>query len=85
MLWEIAKLTEAKRGFLPPPRRWMIERHFVWAIPFRHLVMDGECYAGTPSNLLFVAFACLMPERAARFATVRRPSLLLRDIASRCV
>ncbi|QNO27213.1 transposase [Sphingopyxis sp. OPL5] len=28
---EVVKLPEAKRGFVLPPRRWVVERSFAWA------------------------------------------------------
>ncbi|WP_371126662.1 hypothetical protein [Bosea sp. (in: a-proteobacteria)] len=37
---DVIKLSEAKRGFLLPPRRWVVERSFAWATRFRRLVKD---------------------------------------------
>jgi len=32
--------TEAKRGFVLLPRRWVVERSFAWAARFRRLARD---------------------------------------------
>ena len=34
---KVVKLSEAKRGFVLLPRRWMVERSFDWAARFRRL------------------------------------------------
>src|SRR6476661_7669304 len=62
---EVVKLTEAKRGFVLLPRRWVVERSFAWATRCRRLVKDYERYASTLAGLHFVAFAILLLRRAA--------------------
>lgn len=62
---EVIKLPEAKRGFVPLPRRWVVERSFAWATRFRRLVKDYERYAQTLAGLHIVAFACLLMKQAA--------------------
>jgi transposase len=57
---EVIKLSEAKRGFVLLPRRWVVERSFAWATRFRRLVRDYERLPETVKGLHFVAFACLM-------------------------
>jgi transposase len=57
---EVVKLSEAKRGFVLLPRRWVVERSFAWATRFRRLVRDYERLPQTVKGLHFVAFACLM-------------------------
>jgi transposase len=37
---EVVKLSEAKKGFVLLPRRWVVERSFGWAARFRRLVRD---------------------------------------------
>ena len=37
---EVVKLTEAKRGFVLLPRRWVVERSFAWLARFRRLSRD---------------------------------------------
>lgn len=39
---EVVKHTEAKRGFVLLPRRWVVERSFEWAARFRRLARDYE-------------------------------------------
>lgn len=61
---EVVKLSEAKRGFVLLPRRWVVERSFAWATRFRRLVRDYERLPETVKGLHFVAFACLMLNKA---------------------
>jgi transposase len=68
MALEVIKLSEAKRGFVLLPRRWVVERSFAWATRCRRLVKDYERYATTPASLHIVAFACLMLRQAAAIA-----------------
>src|SRR5215210_177143 len=60
---EVVKLTEAKRGFVLLPRRWVVERSFAWATRVRRLAKDYERLPETVEGLYFVAFACLMLHR----------------------
>jgi transposase len=61
--WEVIKLSEAKRGFVLLPRRWVVERSFAWATRFRRLAKDYERLPKTVEGLYFVALACLMLHR----------------------
>jgi transposase len=61
---EVVKLPQAKRGFVLLPRRWVVERSFAWATRFRRLVRDYERLPQTLRGLHFVAFACLMLNKA---------------------
>lgn len=36
---QVVKHTEAKRGFVLLPRRWVVERSFAWAARFRRLAI----------------------------------------------
>lgn len=65
---EVVKLSEAKRGFVLLPRRWVVERSFAWATRCRRLVKDYERYASTLAGLHIAAFACLMLKQAAILA-----------------
>ena len=60
----VVKHTEAKRGFILLPRRWGVERSFGWMARFRRLARDYERLAGTLVRLHFVAFVCLMLNKA---------------------
>lgn len=59
----IVKHTEAKRGFVLLPRRWVVERSFAWTSRFRRLARDYERLAETLKGLHFLAFACLLLHR----------------------
>jgi transposase len=54
---EVVKHTEAKRGFVLLPRRWVVERSFGWAARFRRLARDYERLAQTLAGLHHLAFA----------------------------
>jgi len=60
---EVVKLSEAKRGFVLLPRRWVVERSFAWLARFRRLARDYERLPETLAGLHFVAFAFLMLKR----------------------
>jgi transposase len=62
---EVVKLPEAKKGFVLLPRRWVVERSFAWTTRFRRLVRDYERLSETVRGLHFIAFACLMLQKAA--------------------
>lgn len=57
---EVVKLSEAKKGFVLLPRRWVVERSFGWAARFRRLALDYERLPETLAGLRFLAFAVLM-------------------------
>ncbi len=61
---EVVKHSEAKRGFVLLPRRWVVERDFAWASRFRRLAKDYERLPTTLAGLHFVAFACLFLRQA---------------------
>jgi transposase len=44
---EVVKHTEAKKGFVLLPRRWVVERTFAWMARFRRLARDYERLATT--------------------------------------
>jgi transposase len=68
---EVVKLSEAKRGFVLLPRRWVVERSFGWMTRFRRLVRDYERLSETLVGMHFIAFAILM---ARRFITLMAES-----------
>ncbi len=57
---EVVKHTEAKRGFVLLPRRWVVERSFAWAARFRRLARDYERLDTKLKGLHLLAFATLM-------------------------
>jgi transposase len=60
---QVVKHTEAKRGFVLLPRRWVVERSFGWAARFRRLARDYERLATTIAGFHYLAFVCLMLHR----------------------
>ena len=64
MRLEVVKHSEAKRGFLLLPRRWVVERDFAWASRFRRLAKDYERLPTVLAGLHFVAFARLFLRQA---------------------
>jgi transposase len=65
---EVVKHTEAKRGFVLLPRRWVVERSFAWMSRFRRLARNYERLPETFALLHYVAFAMLMLSRYAQLA-----------------
>ena len=66
---QVGKASEAKRGFVLLPRRWVVERSFAWAPRCRRLVKDYERYASTLAGLHMIAFVCLMLKQAEKLMT----------------
>ena len=62
----VVKHTEAKRGFVLLPRRWVVERSFAWAARFRRLARDYERLESTLSSFHWLAFASLMLQSLSR-------------------
>lgn len=60
---EVVKHTEAKRGFVLLPRRWVVERSFGWMARFRRLARDYERLPETVAGLHFVAFSSILLHR----------------------
>ena len=59
----VVKLSEAKRGFVLLPRRWVVERSFAWLTRFRRLAKDYERLASTLKGMHLAAFAIVMLAR----------------------
>jgi transposase len=55
----VVKHTEAKRGFVLLPRRWVVERTFGWLGRFRRLARDYERLASTLEGWHWLAFVVL--------------------------
>src|SRR5947209_13530379 len=55
----VVKHTEAKRGFVLLPRRWVVERSFGWLGRFRRLARDYERLAETLAGWHWLAFIVL--------------------------
>lgn len=57
---EIVKLSEAKKGFVLLPKRWVVERTFGWHARFRRLSRDYERLPDTLAGLHWLASVFLM-------------------------
>jgi transposase len=57
---QVVKHTEAKRGFVLLPRRWVVERSFAWAARFRRLARDYERLGHSLAGYHYFAFAWIM-------------------------
>ena len=64
----VVKHTEAKRGFVRLPRRWVVERTFVWLTRFRRLAKDDERLEETVKGLHLVALSVLMLGRVMKLS-----------------
>ena len=60
---EVVKQTEASRGFVLLPRRWVVERSFGWLARFRRLARDYERLPEVLAGLHYLAFAILLLAR----------------------
>ena len=67
----VVKLSEAKRGFVLLPRRWVVERSFGWLVRFRRLAKDYERLASTLKGMHLAAFANIMLARLANWPVIR--------------
>ena len=56
----VVKHTEAKKGFVLLPRRWVVERSFGWLGRFRRLARDYERLAKVLAGWHWVAFLSLL-------------------------
>src|SRR5439155_9883278 len=60
---EVVKHTEAKKGFVLLPRRWVVERTFGWLGRFRRLTRDYERLTATLAGWHWLAFLTLLLPR----------------------
>jgi transposase len=60
---EVVKHTEAKKGFVLLPRRWVVERTFGWLGRFRRLARDYERLTQTLAGWHWLAFLTLLLPR----------------------
>jgi transposase len=60
---EVVKHTEAKKGFVLLPRRWVVERTFGWLGRFRRLARDYERLAEMLAGWHWLAFLALLLQR----------------------
>jgi transposase len=62
---EVIKHTEAKKGFVLLPRRWVVERTFGWLARFRRLARDYERLAKVLEGWHWLAFLTIIIKQAA--------------------
>lgn len=53
-------------GFVPAPRRWVIERTFAWLTGFRRLTRDFERFARTTEAIIYACMTRIMLARLAK-------------------
>jgi len=63
---EIVKRSDAARGFVVLPKRWIVERTFAWLGRSRRLSKDYEALAETSEAWIRIAMIQLMLKRLAR-------------------
>lgn len=61
----VVKLSQAKKGFVLLPKRWVVERSFAWMSRFRRLARDYERLPETLAGLHWLAFVGLMMAQLA--------------------
>jgi transposase len=62
---EIIKRSDAAKGFVLLPRRWVVERTFAWLNRNRRLDKDVEASIESSVTWLYIASVKLMPRRLA--------------------
>jgi transposase len=62
---QVVKHTEAKKGFVLLPRRWLVERTFGWLGRFRRLARDYERLSETLAAWNWLAFIALLLAKVA--------------------
>jgi transposase len=62
---EIVKRSDAAKGFVLLPRRWVVERTFAWLNRNRRLAKDFEATVESAVTWLYIASVQLMSRRLA--------------------
>jgi putative transposase len=66
---EIVRRSDAQKGFVVLPKRWIVERTFGWLNRCRRLSQDYEYLTETSEAWIHVAMINLMVRRLARRPT----------------
>ena len=66
---EVVQRPEGVKGFVPLPKRWVVERTFAWLLRYRRLDREWEYHAASSEARVQIACIHLMRRRLAR----RRP------------
>lgn len=63
---EIVKRSDSAKGFVPLPRRWVVERTFAWLGRCRRLAKDVEATIQSATAWIILAHIRLLTRRIAR-------------------
>jgi putative transposase len=63
---EIVKRPDDVKGFVPLPRRWVVERTFAWLGNYRRLSKDYEYWVYSSDAMIYTAMIHVMLRRLAR-------------------
>jgi transposase len=67
-LGQITKRSDAVKGFVVIPKRWIVEHTFGWLNRYRRLSKDYELLAATSATVIQVTMIHLMIRRLAKTA-----------------
>lgn len=63
---KIVKRSDAQKGFVPLPKRWIVERTFAWISRCRRLARDYECHIKSAMAFVKLAMIRIMLRRLTR-------------------
>ncbi len=63
---EVVARPPGAKGFVPLPRRWVVERSFAWMGRYRRLSKDYEALTETSEGLIWAAFGGTLLRRLAK-------------------
>lgn len=63
---KIVKRPDTQKGFVPLPKRWIVERTFAWISRCRRLARDYECKITSAMAFIKLAMIRIMLRRIAR-------------------
>jgi transposase len=65
---KIVKRSQVQKGFVPLPKRWIVERTFAWISRCRRLARDYECKIRSAIAFVKLAMIRIMLRRLAKNA-----------------
>ena len=65
---EVVKRSDHHKGFVPLPKRWIVERTFAWLYNYRRLSKDYEYLVYASDSMIYAAMVHLMLRRLARLS-----------------
>lgn len=60
---QVVRRLKGQDGFVPLPRRWVVERSFGWMMQWRRLVQDYERCVDVSAEMIYVAMGSLLLAR----------------------